>query len=184
MFDRNTITLSCSPSPPSGGVAPTSSTTWASLEAAVASDRPIGRRTLSQSAVTGSCPTTTAWSYDAAGRPLSTTPTLEPGASSSCLVLTSLAFSAWDPFARPTAATFSRVNISSNASCTGTITNSYDDANNTITGSESACGILAGSMVVVKYDSDGIVIGATSTLPDGRVATSTDTILATAQICK
>jgi hypothetical protein len=156
------------------------------MDAAVDSGQPIGRLTLSHLAyAAGACSYSIDWSYDSLGRPLSSQASIAPGNASTCPVPETVAFSAWDLSGRPTTGTYFNPRIG----CTATTTRAYDDANHSITFTNSGCtsgsARLAPNTTVDTYNSDGIAVSATVVSPMGQtLETVTYAILATSQICR
>jgi hypothetical protein len=181
-FDRAALTSSCTLVPSSGGGASSSTgmTTWATLDAALATNHPVGKFTFSQSSTTSaSCIFTHFVSYDDLGRPLSQIATASPTTSCGTYNLT---YTAWEGAGRPTQATRSGGGAAANC-VEQPVTWSYDDSARTVTFNAAAAAGCTESTTVSAYDANSLLVSSTVTSASGTQA-STDTILSTDQICK
>ena len=183
-FDRPTITMHCTSAPVSPpGTSSTNSTTWATIEDALASNHPIGKFTLAHTAYSaGPCSYTVDYLYDSSGRSTTLHVVLLPGSPADCAVPDEVTNTAWDALGRPTAGTFSVTRFS----CNGTRTLSYDDVSRTVTLVKSACtGGSTGESALTStstYNADGLLLQGTTTI-NGMTSAIVETIGATAQIC-
>ncbi len=174
-FDRSTITTTCTTT---AGPASTSTTTWASIDDAVASEHPIGKFTHRTSRTTSdACVITNTLSYDLSGRATSSLAT----ASATTCKGTSLVYGPWDPLGRPILATV--FGVGAETCMGGNMTLSYDDALRTVTTTHSGGVGCVSWTTTARYNADGIVIA--STLSQGSISATSDlSIVSTAQICK
>lgn len=185
-FERETLSLRCLSA--DFGVV---TTTWATIDDAVNEDRPLGRITFSRRIhVSPEVTVTETMSYDDAGRPTSSNPTVEETPPLENIIIGSYGFeyTAWDAEKRPTRASVSAVYDGPGTppgSCARQDeTREYDDANRRYVVTRVAAGgpLCQGFVATSTFDADGILMEL-AIERDGLVERVTQTTLEVGEIC-
>lgn len=182
-FNRPRLTVDCIIAGTTGSSNFSTSTavTWSSIDDAVAANRPLGRVTFSRSAtVAGNCTYNFTAGYDGQHRLTGVVATASDDTRCGTFNQT---WTAWDSSGRHTQGTNTGVGTAS--ACTGqNVVRSFDDANRTVTttnsGGSTACGT---STSVATYDANYQLLSSVTTT-SSSTDTLTYTTAATSTICK
>jgi hypothetical protein len=155
-------------------------TTWESIAAVVADNRPIGLATRSRDTVvlSSDCSVIHDYVYDSSGRLTGT----EVSTTGDACGGPRIDYDDWDDEGRPTHGTTNGVGV---LACMGQdLRLSYDDATRTVTADYSGGTDCRDEIISLTYDDDGIIVASSYSTDGGATAVvSTFTIQGRAEIC-